>query len=173
MRIWQNNKNRNSMNRWDEYFFDLAKRAARQSKDPSTKVGSVITRPNRSICSIGFNGFPMGVEDTPERLNNRELKYPRVMHAERNAMAFATEVLQGYTLYNYPFQPCSICAGEIIQRGIRTVISIKSDNPRWIDDFKIAQEMFNEASVLLILLDDDATEIEASKNSTGNSAGTG
>jgi dCMP deaminase len=161
------------MNKWDRYFFDLAIRASKQSKDPSTKVGTAIARPNRSLCSLGFNGFPMGVEDTEERLNNRELKYKLVLHAEQNALLFATESMHGYTLYNYPFQPCSKCAGEIIQAGIRVVKSYKSDNPRWIEDFKLAQEMFIEAKVTLILLDENATETKVSEHSPDNSPGSG
>jgi deoxycytidylate deaminase len=35
------------------------------SKDPSTKVGAVIVRPDLTVASIGYNGFPRGMSDDP------------------------------------------------------------------------------------------------------------
>lgn len=120
------------------------------SKDPSTKVGTVIARPDKSICSVGFNGLPMGVEDTAERLNDRALKYPMTLHGEVNALSFARDQsLEGYTLYNVPFMPCSRCAGQIIQKKITRVVAPWSDNPRWSEDFEIAMKMFSEAKTIL------------------------
>lgn len=58
--------------RWDRHFLRLAAEHARMSKDPSTKVGAVIVGPDREIRSAGFNGFPRGIEDTDERLHDRE-----------------------------------------------------------------------------------------------------
>ena len=51
---------------WDMRFAQLAKLVSLWSKDPSTKVGSVIVRPDKTIASVGFNGFPKGVPDEPE-----------------------------------------------------------------------------------------------------------
>jgi len=60
---------------------------AQWSKDPSTKVGAVIIDPrNKRIISTGFNGFPVGVENTTDRLGTREIKYKMVVHAETNAL---------------------------------------------------------------------------------------
>ena len=50
----------------------------------STKVGCVLVK-GKKVVSLGYNGLPMGVEDTFERLNNRELKYEMTVHAEINA----------------------------------------------------------------------------------------
>ena len=64
------------LDKWDNRFYDLAAYIADWSKDPSTKVGAVIVDPkNKRIVSTGFNGFPFGVEDTAERLENRDVKY--------------------------------------------------------------------------------------------------
>ena len=48
------------MNRkWKLRFLGLSEYIAQWSKDPSTKVGAVIVRPDKSIVSMGFNGFPL------------------------------------------------------------------------------------------------------------------
>jgi len=47
---------------WHDRFFAMADLVGSWSKDPSTKVGAVIIRPDRTIASVGYNGFPRGVE---------------------------------------------------------------------------------------------------------------
>ena len=139
---------------WDRRFLDLAKFIAQWSKDPSTKVGSVIVDKNRRVVSTGFNGLPSGVEDTLERLHNRELKYQMIVHAERNAILDARQNLAGYSLYVWPMMPCSVCATMIIQVGVKEVVAPFSDNPRWVESFKLTEEMFAESGIRLILVPD-------------------
>ena len=110
---------------WDKRFLELAKLVGSWSKDPSTQVGAVIVDKDKRIVSIGFNGFPKGVEDSEKRLVDREQKYDIIIHAEANALMFAGKSVEGCTLYTWPFQPCSRCAGLIIQSGIKRVVSIK------------------------------------------------
>jgi dCMP deaminase len=138
----------NDVSKWDQRFLKLAYDVSDWSKDPSTKVGAVIARGKRFI-SLGYNGFPVGVEDTEERLNERELKYQLIVHGERNAIIFAERSLVGCTLYTVPFMPCSVCAGMVIQAGITRVVAPYSDNPRWIESFKLTESMFREAGVTL------------------------
>lgn len=139
--------------KWDLRFIGLAKHVSEWSKDPSTKVGAVITKRNR-LVSVGFNGLPEEVEDTYERLNNRDLKIKTVIHGEINALIFAEKDVTGCTVYTYPFMPCSNCASQLIQEGIKRVVAPKNDNPRWVDSFKISMDLFSEAKVELLLLDD-------------------
>ncbi len=140
---------------WDKRFLGLAEYVAGWSKDPSTKVGSVIVDSNNRIISTGFNGLPSGVEDTMARLDDRELKYKMVVHAERNAIIDARQSLSGYKIYVWPMMPCSVCAAMIIQTGITEVIAPLSDNPRWVDSFKLTVEMFKESNINLITIDQD------------------
>ena len=63
------------LDKWDHRFLALAEHISHWSKDPSTKVGAVITHRSKRVVSMGFNGLPAGVEDTEERLTNREIKY--------------------------------------------------------------------------------------------------
>ena len=147
-------------NKWDLRFLDMAYHVSTWSKDPSTKVGAVIVNDKNRFLSLGYNGFPRGVKDFSERLDNRELKYKFVVHSEINAILFANCSLDGATLYTYPFMPCSRCAGPIIQSGIKKVVAPYSDNPRWKDDFKISQELFSDANVEVILLKEYSPNIQ-------------
>ena len=135
--------------KWDRRFLDLANFIAGWSKDPSTKVGAIIVRPDRTVASMGYNGFPRGVLDHEERYADREQKYAMVVHAENNALLNSRESLEGYTLYVTPLPPCTQCAAAIIQRGIaRVVVDQKKDVPEnWMKQFEISNTMFREAGV--------------------------
>ena len=134
------------MTEWHSRFFELADLIAYWSKDPSTKVGAVIVRPDRTIASVGYNGFPRGVDDT---YTTRDDKLLRTVHAEANAILAAREPLHGYTLYVLPLHPCANCAGLIIQAGIKHVhyqMSAKTA-PAWDEHFKVMKQMFDDAQV--------------------------
>ena len=138
--------------KWDIRYLELAKFISNWSKDPSTKTGAVIVDTNNYVVSLGFNGFPRKVIDSEERLQNRDLKYKMIVHCERNAIIAAKKDLTGCTLYTYPFMSCSPCAGLVIQTGIKRCVAPYNNNPRWIEDFKLTQIMFTEASVELMLV---------------------
>lgn len=108
---------------WDIRFLELARHIAQWSKDPSTKCGAVIVRPDRTIVSLGYNGFPRGMSDDPAMYKNREVKYRKVVHAEMNAILTAgTTDLAGCCLYTWPIPPCERCAVHILQTGIVRVV---------------------------------------------------
>lgn len=146
--------------RWSHQFWlKMAKHYAEEgSKDPSTKVGCVIVRPDRTPASWGVNGFPMGIEDTDERLNDRDLKLALTIHAEQNAFNFLRERADGYTLYS-TFAPCVKCAVQIIQNGIKTVVFYTSDNPRWRDEQARSVELFKEAGLHVLQVHPDTGHI--------------
>jgi dCMP deaminase len=147
--------------RWNTHFLSLAEQCAKMSKDPSTCVGAVIVGPDHEIRSTGFNGFPRGIADTKERLNNRETKLKLAVHAEMNAVLNAARVgvpLKGCTLYLaatddsglvWGGPPCSRCSVEVIQTGIRTIISYpqKAIPSRWHEDLQLAATLLNEAGI--------------------------
>ena len=141
--------------KWDRRFLEFAKHISTWSKDPSTKVGAVLVQ-DKFVVGIGYNGFPRGVEDIAERLNDRETKYAMVVHAEANAILMAGDKSKGATLYVYPtfvLPPiCSECCKLVIQSGIRQVVGYKPDPnseraKRWLDSIKISQIMCQEAGV--------------------------
>jgi dCMP deaminase len=106
------------MANWDIRYLQLAKLVSTWSKDPSTKTGAVIVRPDMTVAGIGFNGFPKGMPDSPELYANREEKYSRVVHCEVNAMIFANGSIRGCTLYTWPFLSCDRCGVQMLQAGI-------------------------------------------------------
>lgn len=142
------------MMKWDRRMLEMAYQISTWSKDPSTKVGAVITDKDYRVISVGYNGLPKAVEDKEERLNNRELKYKIIVHAERNAMLFAKCPLDYCTLFTVPFMPCATCASMVIQAGIKRVVAPYNENPRWVEDFKLTEELFTEAGVQLFLYND-------------------
>lgn len=135
------------MKKWDDRFLELAAHVAQWSKDPSTRVGSVIVDNQRRIVGIGYNGFPRGVHDTENRYSLRHLKYEFVVHAEANAILNAVKSAAGCTLYA-TFFPCPQCAALIIQSGITRVVAAPSpSDERYADKKRIAMQMLTEAGV--------------------------
>lgn len=111
--------------KWDTRFMKLAREIASWSKDPSSKIGAVIVNDDRRILATGYNGFPKGIEDTEERLNDREQKYPRIMHAEMNALMHALHSgvsVKDATIYVYGLPVCPECTKSIISAGIKRIV---------------------------------------------------
>ena len=141
------------MTNWDKRFLKLAKHISEWSKDPSTKVGCVVVGPDRELRSTGFNGLPRGIEDNEERLNNREIKYPLICHAEENAIMHAARIgisLKDCTAY-VTWPPCTRCARSLIQAGISTIVYPENIEipERWMDDFNLSLNMLKEAKISL------------------------
>lgn len=131
---------------WSTRFLGLAEHVARWSKDPSTQCGAVIVRPDKTIASMGFNGFPRGIKDD-DRLECREKKYERVIHAEMNALLFLKEPAKGYDMFIWPMLPCNRCAAHIIQAGIARIVAPVVVPPHWTAAAEISRELFLEAGV--------------------------
>ena len=142
--------------KWDRRFLELAKQVSTWSKDPSTGVGAVIVNDLKQVVGIGFNGFARGVEDKPERYNDRPLKYKMVVHAEQNAIIQAGHDAHGATIYVYPSfaipNICHDCSKLAIQAGILEVVGYEADinNPRyaaWKESIDLSAQMLAEADV--------------------------
>ena len=154
---------------WVDFFFDACKTISKKSKDPSTKIGCVITDNNNAILSTGFNGFPSKVNDDPELFSiryDRPEKYIWTAHAEENAIAFAARngvSLKGAVLYVSGMKPCTRCTRLIIQAGITTVnVMLDCDEEtleRWKEDNSFSDLMFKEAGVLVNLYDRNRLKI--------------
>ena len=140
------------MDKWDVRFLELAREISKWSKDPSTKIGAVIVNDDHRILATGYNGFPKGIDDAQERLNNREEKYKLVIHAEKNAIYNATYsgiALENSTLYVYGLPVCSECAKGVIQVGVKRVVmnALKNTPDKWAKSFLESSNMFFEAGV--------------------------
>ena len=148
-------------NKWDNRFMKLAREISTWSKDPSSKIGAVIVNDDRRILATGYNGFPLGVADTEERLNNRDTKYKLIVHGEQNALLNAlrsgTSVKDGI-IYVWKLPVCSDCTKSVIQAGIKRVVIIDPSNAseKWKDQwYDISLPMYNEASVEVIYLHEE------------------
>lgn len=147
--------------RWDRHFLQLAADHARMSKDPATRVGSVIVGPDKEIRSAGFNGFPRGIADTLDRLSDRDTKLKLVVHGEMNAVLAAARIgtpLKGCTMYLaatdstgeiWGGPPCTRCTVEVIQAGITEIVSwpFKDVASKWKADIEQARALLAEAGI--------------------------
>jgi dCMP deaminase len=137
--------------KWDIRFLQLTRLVSAWSKDPSTKTGAAIVRPNGSVAGVGFNGFPKNMPDLPELYSNREEKYSRVVHCEINAQLFSQdESLAGYTLYTWPFSSCDRCCVQMLQAGItRFVWPSASEDvlSRWAGSIERTKRYITESGV--------------------------
>lgn len=134
---------------WDQYFMNVARVTATRSKDPSTKVGSVIVKGKR-IIATGYNGFPRGIEDKPEWLNDREMKYKLIIHAEMNAILIAQEYgldMAECDIY-CTLMPCFECAKSIAAVGIKSVKYMDDSNPRLQESFEMSRKLFDSRGIL-------------------------
>lgn len=153
--------------KWDRRFLTLAEHIASWSKDPSTQVGAVIVRPDKTVCSIGFNGFPRGMEDNMVFYVNRENKYSRIIHAEMNAILHAREDLDGYCLYTWPLFPCDRCAVHVAQSGIKRVVAPAIPGEawkRWGPIIQVSMHYFQEMGVEWTLINDNVVPIIRREN---------
>ena len=142
---------------WNEYFMKIAELIASRSTCLRRKVGAIIVRENQ-ILSTGYNGAPKRVPHCADvGCLRAEMNVPagerhelcRGIHAEQNAIIQAAVngvSVKGGTIY-CTHQPCSICAKMIINAEIKNVYFA---NP-YTD--KLAESMFVDASVNLILVD--------------------
>lgn len=139
--------------KWDARFMRLAREISTWSKDPSTKIGAVIVNDERRILATGYNGFPRGIDDSEERLNDRDQKYPRIVHGEMNALMnalYSGVSVKDATIYVWGLPVCSECTKNVIQSGIKRVVITHIDNSpekwqhQWIT---MSKPMYDEAGV--------------------------
>lgn len=136
--------------KWNQRFLELAQHVAEWSKDPSTKVGAVLVDDKRRVIGLAYNGLSRKIIDSPERYQDRTVKYEIIVHAEVNAILNAVRSPEGATLYS-TFAPCPRCAAVIIQAGISKVVyPAASLNDRWLEAQELSGKLFAEAGIPVI-----------------------
>ena len=147
--------------RWDMHWLGDCLKWSEMSKDPNTRVGSVIVGPDRETRSTGFNGFPRNIADTAERLLDRETKNSLMVHAEHNAILNAARIgtpVKGCTLYVactdatgdiWSGPPCIACTLALIQAGITEVVGwpFKDGESKWKENIEQARLLLAEAGI--------------------------
>lgn len=103
---------------WNQYFLAIARLVSTRSKDPNTKVGALLVTEDNRIIGTGYNGMPVGTEET-DAIWQRPTKYAHVIHAERNAIdySFDLDSRSNVKLYTTLF-PCKHCMAEILKHPI-------------------------------------------------------
>jgi len=151
---------------WDDYFMSLVYLVASRSKDQKTHIGAVVVGKNKEIVSVGYNGFPRGIDDeVPERQEKpyRDLWFE---HGERNAIYNATLIgasLKECKMYTCGI-PCNDCARGIIQSGILEVIVDKewekTNSKEDKKNSKVTKKMFKEAGIKIRYWEGNLLKIE-------------
>ena len=59
---------------WDSRWMDMARLVGSWSKDRSRKCGAVIVDSRNVLVSIGWNGFPRGINDDVDARHERPTK---------------------------------------------------------------------------------------------------
>lgn len=148
------NDKRENVASWDDTFINIARLVSRRSKDPNTQVGACIVGTNNETLSTGYNGatrgfnddeFPWGKHDE----DPMKTKYPFVVHAERNAILNFRGILrdlEGATIYTTHF-PCSECAKELAQVGIKHVIYHTHYSKSGTRDSEATEIIFHHAGI--------------------------
>jgi dCMP deaminase len=145
------------------HFLEMALHNSRLSSDPATRVGAVIVDRDQAVRAMGFNGFPDGIAETPQRMANRDYKLMLTVHAEMAALMSA--VRQGISLFGCTLYiaatddsgmvwggpPCCRCAVHIIDAGIRRVVSFPGKPAdvawKWREDTERARALLEEAYI--------------------------
>ena len=142
---------------WDRFYLQMADLIASRSKDRSTQIGAVLVRGN-AVLSMGYNGFPRGVDDDVESRHERPAKYAYTEHGERNAIYNAARegiCTKDATMYTQGV-PCQDCARAVIQAGIARVVAYYQAGPdhlpAWEASCAIGREMMEEAGVQVVVV---------------------
>lgn len=121
------------------------------SKDPSTKVGSVIASFDNLQISTGYNGFPAGLDESPNKWE-RPIKYQYVIHSELNAIMHCPFDIHRVpsTLY-VTHQPCHRCMGHIRNAGIKRIVYTNPySNLEYPDIWNEIAQLFDEVQQMPI-----------------------
>ena len=130
----------------DQYMLNIAVVESRKSNDPNTKVGAVLLEQWGRGISKGYNHFPTGVIETPERWQ-RPIKYAYVLHAENAAILGAEFRHEGSILYISHFPPCPECVKIIVQSGVGEIVCAPGDFSNSKEVLPISLAMLEEAKI--------------------------
>lgn len=168
----------------DIVYLDMAKNAARLSKDKNTHVGSVIIDRTGATVSTGRNGTVAGLNDDAIP-HSREVetihyfendvkvefdsnKYPFMLHAEENALFYGDKnKMEGATIY-VTGMPCPRCALKIAQHKIgRVVIPEDWNNIKMITegDINLTKFIFSQAGIKFQIHDTLVDLVSEKRNS--------
>lgn len=136
------------------------------SPHPTVKVGAILVDAGGKEIARAANGFAHGVDRRrPERYENGSRSL-WINCAEQMVIAKAVRAqanLKGAKLY-VTLEPCAICAGLLVECGIREIIvplssrrSYAKLKAKWKKSIEIGTSKLTEAGVVLTAVDMDDT----------------
>lgn len=140
------------------------------SPDPSTQNGAILYDFNGVELGRGCNEFPWGVN--PVHWNDREAKYPRVVHAETAAILDAGRRGNSTvgTVLVCPWAACSNCAKHIAYAGVSVLYRHPQitdgvfSNGRWHDECVLGDEIMREAGITIVEFPVVSTDVRVRRN---------
>lgn len=119
---------------WDSYFMGIVEAVSKRADCRRRQVGAVIVK-NHRIVATGYNGAPAGegsclAGECPrgllsvEELEHLSPDYAncRALHAEMNAIAYASRTdTEGATIF-LSCEPCDMCSKLIRAAGIERIV---------------------------------------------------
>jgi len=109
-------------NKINQFYIEMAKLIATQSKDPKFKVGCVIVTPE-GIIYPGYNGDEIGGDNQRDSMEHGQSGF---VHAEANAiLKFNPTIHRGSKMY-LTFNPCTVCA--------RMIVNTQAISEVWYDE---------------------------------------
>ena len=131
---------------------------AKESPDPSTKVGCLLTDEVGRIVIAGYNHMPRGCEHFSWSNDQNEdyinTKYPYVVHAEMDAIlkSYHVELVPVKAYVSY--MPCAECTKALIQFGIKEIYyTKKKDDEKY--NFDATIRLCEAAHVTLAYIGDE------------------
>lgn len=129
---------------FDEWFIEMAQIVAKRGDCLRRTIGSILVRPDRTVCAIGYNGTTPGakgclegacprghqsLEDVPPLSDYSPGSVGECisLHAEQNCLSFARENTRGYTLY-ITNEPCYMCIKVIKAHRLKRVVYLNEQN---------------------------------------------
>lgn len=138
-----------------QQFFNYINELAKNSPDPTRKVGAILVKDNK-IISEGFNDFVNISNKKPEFLE-KPLKYFYLEHAERNAIfnAIKNNINISDSILYVNWFPCSDCVRSIIACGIKEIITPPKPTGRTLQaSFDAAENMLNNSNIKITIYED-------------------
>ena len=128
------------------------------SKDPTSKVASLIVNERQQLVAHGYNGFPRGFDDNMATLMDRQAKLDHTIHAEVNALLKYDLWCPTSTMYVWPYPPCNDCMKLIIQKGIKRLVTPPDYPARWQESMVKAHKMAMMAGIEVSSIRGDEVE---------------
>lgn len=135
------------LGKWELRMFYIARVYGSFSKDPSTKIGAVVQRPDKTTAGHGFNGLPRGVND--DHMSDRDFKIMTVIHGEENAIVNSRDAtLENCRMFVWGLPCCAHCIGLAKQRGVVKISCVSErERPDWKASFDAAATVARESGV--------------------------